>query len=374
MDFAQGRIATLHDLGDHTPAAPTDDAAVVVPMTDREHGTHAAERTLAWLETVDPGAVVVPLRSPRDRVGPTREWLSGFDLRLELVWCGGDRLGSLLAERGLDGEVGKGRDLWLGLGLAAADHEYVVCHDADRRTYSPADVPRLLAPLAGGFSFVKGYYARVEDRRLYGRLCRLFYVPLVRALADRREAPVLRYLAAFRYALAGEFAATATLARRLRLERRFGLEVGTLGDAFDHAGFAGTAQVDLGRYEHDHRPVVGPSGLADMSEDVAAALFRVVEARGVEPDYATLPDRYREAAEVLCRQYAADAAHNGLRYDAAEERDQVETYAAAVRPPGVDDRLPAWTGAPLEPGDVREAARADLAALGERDPVGFQRG
>ncbi|MFB6352928.1 MAG: glycosyl transferase family 2 [Halobacteriales archaeon] len=363
MDYAQERVATLHDLEGHTPDAPVDAAAVVVPLAEREHASLAAERTFDALAMLDPGRVVVPLRAAPDRVPAVREWLDTFELPVELLWCGGERLDGLLAQHGLDGDAGKGRDVWLALGVAAEAAEYVVCHDADRRTYSTADVPRLLAPLADGFAFTKGYYARVEDGRLYGRLCRLCYAPLVRTLAERHRAAVLDYLEAFRYALAGEFGLSAGLARRLPVERRFGLEVGTLGGAFDHAGFDGTAQVDLGRYEHDHRSVHGPAGLADMATDVIAALCRVVEHRGVAPEYATLAERYRRTAETLLEQYAADAAANGLRFDADEERAQVEAYADAIAPPGADDRLPAWADAPLDPAEVREAATADLESV-----------
>jgi len=363
MEYVQERVATLHDYGGDPPEAPTDRAAVVVPMTEREYGTWATERTLSTLSALDPGRVIVPLRASPDAVSDFEAWLAGFDLPLEVLWCSGESLEALLDARGLDGEAGKGRDVWLALGVATTDHPFVVCHDADVRSYEAADVSRLLAPLEWGFAFSKGYYARVENDRLYGRLCRLLYRPLVRALSDRHDAPVLDYLGAFRYALAGEFAATAQVARGLRVERRFGLEVGTLGGTFDLAGFDGTAQVDLGRYEHDHRAVSGPDGLADMSDDVAAAVLRVVEAHGVEPDYESLPAAFREAAGALVRGYDADARFNGLTYEAAEEREQVDRYAEAVHPPGTDDRLPAWDAVDLEPSTVLEAARADLDSV-----------
>lgn len=363
MDYAQEQIATLHDLTDHRPDAPVDAAAVVVPIAEREAGSLAAERTFERLESVAPGTVIVPLRANPERVAAVRDWLGAYDLPVELLWCGGPRLTELLAERGLNGNAGKGRDLWLALGVAIAEHDYIVCHDADRRTYSETDVPRLLAPLADGFEFSKGYYARVENGRLYGRLWRLFYVPLVRALAETADAAVLDYLGAFRYALAGEFALTAGLAGALRIERRYGLEVGTLGGAFEEAGFDGTAQVDLGRYAHDHRAVTGPKGLAAMAQDVSAALFRVVEAAGLEPDYAALSARYRTVADGLIDQYAADATHNGFEFDRSHEAQQVDQYAEAIQPPGVDTRLPPWREVALDPGEVREAVTADLEAI-----------
>ncbi|WP_135825597.1 glycosyltransferase family protein [Halorussus ruber] len=364
MEYGQERIATLHDLTGRVPDAPTDRTAVVVPMTEREYAGLAAERVLSELESVAPEEVVVPLRAPPEKVGPFLDWLGGFDLPLSVVWCNGPGVTDLLAERGLNGEAGKGRDVWLALGVATADSEYVVVHDADAKTYEAADVSRLCYPLAQGYDFSKGYYARVENGKLYGRLCRLFYEPLVRALADANpDAAVLDYLGAFRYALAGEFGATSDLVRSLRVERHWGLEVGQLGEAFAHAGFEGTAQVDLGRYEHDHRAVSGPTGLSDMSRHVGTALLRAVESHGVSPDYDTLPDRYRRAAGELVEQYAADAGFNGLDYDPAEEREQVDIYAEAVVSPGADRRLLAWRETDLTPGEVLAASEEDVAAV-----------
>ncbi|GAA0244560.1 glycosyl transferase family 2 [Haladaptatus pallidirubidus] len=372
MEYVQEQVTTLHDITGRVPDVPTDRTAVVVPMTDREYRSATASRIFAELESVGPGRVVIPLRAPSERVGAVRDWLAEFDLPMTLLWCNDPRVTDLLEAHGLNGAVGKGRDVWLALGVAAMDADFVVCHDADAKTYCSEIVPRLLSPLDSGFSFTKGYYARVEDGKLYGRLFRLFYAPLVRALRNAHDAPVLSYLGAFRYALAGEFGVTAELASNLRIERDWGLEVGTLGEAFGRVGFDGTAQVDLGRYEHDHRGVSGSGGLSAMSDGVGRALFRVCEANGVSPDYETLPVRYRKTATQFVRQYAADAAFNGLRYDVAAEREQVKTYSEAVRSPRdsgsptesvgepVGGLLPAWSDAPIDPADVREATRPRL--------------
>ncbi|WP_207590682.1 glycosyl transferase family 2 [Halomontanus rarus] len=361
MEYTQERIATLHQLTGTPPdlgpdGRIVDDTAVVVPMTDREHASLAAERVLTELEAVDPAYVFVPVRAAPERIGPFREWLESFDLSLSVLWCNAPAVEDLLVEAGLANGFGKGRDVWLALGPAAAACEYVVVHDADASSYEAAHVSRLLAPLTMGFDFSKGYYARVENGRLYGRLFRLFYEPLLRALEDAHDAPILDYLGSFRYALAGEFAMTADLAHRLRAPRAWGLEVGTLGDAFAHAGLDGTAQVDLGRHEHDHRSVGGDTGLEGMSREVAATLLGVLEEGGVDPDYGTLPDRYRESGRRLIEQYRADARFNGLAYDAAAEREQVDRYADSIRPPEEDRRLPPWTDAPFAPETVRTAA------------------
>jgi len=360
MEYVQERVTTLHDYGGAAPDAPTDRTTVVVPMTERDHPSLAAERVFETLSTVDPASVLVALRASPDRVGAVRSWLDGFDLPVSVLWCNAASLIERLRAVGLPGGSGKGRDVWLALGVAAAESEFVAVHDADAKSYAPTHVPRLLFPLARGDEFSKGYYARVENDRLYGRLNRLFYVPLVRALAETTDAPVLDYLGAFRYALAGEFAMTADLARQVRTPPGWGLEVATLGTAFRSAGFEGSAQVDLGQHEHDHRSVGGPDGLGDMCLEVSDALAHVLADAGVDPDYDSLPERYRAVADGLVEQYAADAAFNDLSYDPAIERAQVDTYATAVSAPGPDDRLPPWNDAPLAPEDVRALSRDGL--------------
>ncbi|MFB6252203.1 MAG: glycosyl transferase family 2 [Halobellus sp.] len=369
MEYVQARVTTLHDLADPVPTAPTDRTAVVVPMSERDSETAAADRVFSTLEGLNPARVIVPLRADATRVAAISEWLSTYDLRTELLWCDGPRIADLLSDAHLDGARGKGRDVWLGLGRATTE-EFVVVHDADTTTYDESFVSRLLFPLANGYDFSKGYYARVENDRLYGRLFRLFYAPLVRVLLDERPDPFLKYLDAFRYALAGEFGATARAARQIRTPRRWGLEVGTLGDAFDVAGFDGTAQVDLGKYEHDHRSVDGSAGLSEMSRSVGETLLRTVVEHGVEIDFDTLESRYCGAARTLVDQYAQDAAFNGFEFDREHERTQIDRYADAVRAPdSPDDRLPAWETTSLSPGAVADAATADLAdVVGAGDP------
>lgn len=377
MEFAQEAVTTLHDFGVADPPAPVDRASVLVPMVGREHGTVAAERLFEALETLDPLEVIVPLRAPPDRAAAIGEWLESFSIPVRVLWCSGPRLSNRVPTYASQQETGKGRDMWLGLGVARGD--YIVSHDADATTYTPTDTAKLLAPLdmgleapplgreSGGYSFVKAYYARVENNRLYGRLTRLLYEPLVEAIASEHDADILTYLGAFRYGLAGESAMTADLTRSMRVHPRWGFEVGALGAAFAYGGLQGSAQVDLGRYEHDHRSVEGPSGLSSVSGDVADALFHVLEDHGVNPDYDTLAERYRGRAFERIRAYEADAAFNGLCYDPGNERRQVDTYARSVAPPGRDPRLPAWTETDLDPADLFRAATADLEAARDGD-------
>ncbi len=367
MEYAQERIATLHHLsaqpvGFEGLEAVLERAAIVVPMTDREHDSPAATGVLTALESIEPSPnrVVVPVRADPDRIDDMRVWLESFDLPVSVLWCTAPEVREVLTAQGLDGSLGKGRDVWLALGavLEYDDVEYVVVHDADSTSYRADHVARLLRPLAAGYEFSKGYYARVENERLYGRLCRLFYEPTIRTLARNHDEPILEYLGAFRYALAGEFAMTTELARALRPPRSWGLEVATLGDAFRTAGFDGSAQVDLGIHRHEHRVVDGDDGLEGMSRAVATALLRVLENGGVDIDYESLPSAYRETADRLVEQYRADAAFNELTYDADAERAQVDRYAESLERPPADSRLPAWNQTTLDGTAVREATTA----------------
>jgi glucosyl-3-phosphoglycerate synthase len=372
MDFAQDRVTTLHALSgaDRIPEAPTDRTAVLVPIVENDVGS-GLDRVFTALETVDPERVVVVLRAAADRVGTIDERLDSYAIPLELLCCNGPRVEGLLRAHDLDGPTGRGHDVWLGPALAARSR-FVAIHDADAASYTAAYVPRLLAPLAGAgtngserYGCTKGYYARIEDGRLYGRLCRLLYAPLVRTLVDHHGAPVLSYLDSFRYGLAGEHAMTADLARRVCVRRGWGLEVGLLGEVFRAVGPGAVAQVDLRDHDHEHRSIDGVTGLSAMAESVTDALLQAVEGAGVRPAYASLPGRYRERAEAFAEAYRADAAFSGLAHDAAAERRQIAVYAESISPPEEDDRLPAWEEAPIAPGVVREAARADLEAVAD---------
>jgi glucosyl-3-phosphoglycerate synthase len=368
MDYLQERITTLHNLTDSVPPMPDGDSAVVVPIAGESEAAVTPTHVFDALETVSPSEVVVPLRAPQTVVAAFDRWTAGFDLDVTTLWCNAPTVAPVLDSHGLDGPMGKGRDVWLGLGLAARDADYVAVHDADASTYSEAHVPRLLAPLGMDHSFVKGYYARVEDGQLYGRLARLFVAPLLRALSKAHHDPLLDYLSAFRYPLAGEFAVTAEAARSIRAQRAWGLEIGMLGEAYDVVGEAATAQVDLGMHRHDHRPVGGRGGLSTMAEEVGEALFRVLEDHELQPEYESLPGAYRDAAADLVWQYGTDATVNGLSYDAEAERSQVDSYAERIRAPGPDDRLPAWTDTALSPTAVLDAARR---ALGQTSDTGL---
>lgn len=341
MEYRQERVTTLHDYSGARPEVPLDSTTIVIPMTETDYRRISTERVFRTLEAVEPGQVLVALRATRQTVAEIVSWIESFDVRSTVLWCNAPAIQPLLASHELDGPVGKGRDVWLALGIAR-NSDYIVVHDVDAANYDERTVKRLLFPLTRDHAFSKAYYARIEENRLYGRLFRLLVVPLLDALDEAYHAPILSYLRSFRYTLAGEFAMTGELAESIRAPRGWGLEIGTLGDAFHTAGFDGSAQVDLGIHQHDHRPVDGPGGLGDMASEVAETLFMVIEEFGIEPEYERLPERYRTWGKRRIDQYETDAAFNGFDYDKDQEHRQVNVYADAINPPGTDDRLPPW--------------------------------
>jgi len=108
-----------------------------------------------------------------------------------ILWNDGPRLQALdkqlqaldLAPR----ELGKGRNVWYCMGyvLASGKCESVALHDCDIVTYDRSLLARLIYPVAHprfNYEFCKGYYARVADGKINGRVSRLLVTPLLRAL------------------------------------------------------------------------------------------------------------------------------------------------------------------------------------------------
>ena len=87
-------------------------------------------------------------------------------------------------------EPGKGRNVWYCIGyvLGARNSSVVALHDCDIVTYSREMLARLVYPVtnpAFPYVFAKGYYPRIADGSLNGRVTRLLVTPLLLALVWR---------------------------------------------------------------------------------------------------------------------------------------------------------------------------------------------
>lgn len=366
MDLVQGPVTTLHDFDTGRTAWPTPDFAAVVPMTARDAGTQTATGVIEAISTHDPTAIVVPIRSDREAVGPVLSWLETLDAAIEPIWCPARPVQSFFESHGVT-TPGKGADVWFGLGLASAAADVVLCFDADVATADADQVGRLLAPHRTGIDFTKAYYARLEGERFYGRLFRLLYQPLLAALRRRRNDERVRFLDAFRYALAGEFAIDADAVRRWHVPARMGLEIGTLGEAHRILDTDAVAQVDLGRHEHHHRDVTGSAGLAGIAPQVTGTLFDVVFDADDASSLDGLRAEYRKEAARYVERYRRDAHFNDLAYDLEDERMQVASYAEAVDAPSPPTWLPAWQEIDVDPFAIASRSVAAVTPSGEAD-------
>ena len=403
-DFHQpGAITTLHRLGRPGPErlerellgfASQRPIALVLPCLHAELRDEALKGIIDQLRSVRYLEQVVVSVSGTDRREAYEEMRAAFEgVRnrhgdpVTLIWNGGPRLQEIygrLEDEGLDaGADGKGRAVWMGLGyVLASDRARVIAlHDCDIRDYSRELLARLCYPLANptmNYEFAKGYYGRVSDR-LYGRVTRLFMTPFLRAMkAVIGPNPLLEFLDAFRFPLAGECAMTTDLARSTRMPSDWGLEVGMLAEVFRNCSHKRVCQVGIvENYEHKHRELTGPKGGLDrMVVDIGASLIRNLASYGVEFDAGflnTLSVAYVRMAQDAVARYSDDAALNGLHFDRHEEEVAVETFSEALRTAGLSfvgdpmgaPQIPNWnrvaSALPELLLDLRQAVEADAA-------------
>ena len=127
------------------------------------------------------------------------------------------------------------------------------------------------------------------------------------------------------------------LARVNRIPADWGLEVGTLAEAFRNCAVSRTCQVDLmDNYEHKHQDVSeedSTRGLSRMAGDIAKSLFRTLAAEGLvftADDFRSLEVRYVRIAQDTIARYYADALLNGLRFDRHAEESTVAAFARSL--------------------------------------------
>jgi len=276
-----------------------------------------------------------------------REIMSRLPGKVRIVWNDGPRIKKLIRELKENeftvGKQGKGRGVWMALGYALTDKHIrtIALHDCDIVNYDRALLARLVYPIANpatDFEYTKGYYARVESG-LKGRVTRLFFTPLVRALQSIHPGiTFLEFLDSFRYPLSGEFALIRSLATGIRIAPTWGLEMSMLSEVWEKSASSRVCQVEIADlYEHKHQDLVSgefDSGLGGMAFDIASTMFSNAAQTGVVftgNTFNTLLLSYQRLARVAIEQYNAVAMLNGLEYDRHNEIQAVETFIGALR-------------------------------------------
>jgi glucosyl-3-phosphoglycerate synthase len=283
-------------------------------------------------------------------------------------------------------ELGKGRNVWYCMGyiLASGKAESVALHDCDILTYERSLLARLIYPVANprfNYEFCKGYYARVADAKINGRVSRLLVTPLLRALKKTLgDMEYLQYMDSFRYPLAGEFSFRRDVLNDILIPSDWGLEIGVLSEMYRNYSNNRLCQADIADvYDHKHQDLSAENeegGLSKMSIDISKALFRKLATRGVTfntETFRSLKAAYYRIALDFVETYHNDAVMNGLTLDIHKEEQAVELFAENIMKAGEAflDRpmerpfIPSWnrviSAIPDVLDQLREAVEADHA-------------
>jgi len=377
LDIKQEEITTLHELcidkrklmRSVTTVAEERPVSVILPMLYKEIKSDALKNIITGLNKCKYlNKVVIPLAAKNQR---EFEHVKIFFKKLQIpniiMWCNGPKVEKLLNELRNDGidllkYHGKGRDVWLAMGIASIDSYGIALHDADIVHYNEMIPTKLLYPILEpelDFKFNKGYYARVdlENQIIYGRVFRLFLHPLLRAFVDNigYETDFIRFLRSFRYPISGEFALTSDLARDIDLPGDWGLEIGIMSEIYKNVALKRICQTDLGFYDHKHQKIGSSDekGLTKMTGDLLKTLLRVlIEEDHIEISKETLISirvLYVQHARELIRKYHADAHFNNLKYDRHLEETIVDKFNQQIMKSGISylskpvgTRIPDW--------------------------------
>ncbi len=360
--FQNGNITTLHKLRDRPIEALEDELhsfadarpmALILPSLYSELEGDALPRIVEHLGHAGYiSDIIIGLdRATKAQFQYAQKFFSALPQRTHLLWNDGQRLRGLDQQLSADGlsprHEGKGRNAWFCLGYALAlEHvEAVALHDCDILTYDRSFPARLFYPIANptfSFEFCKGYYARIADDKLSGRLTRLFVTPLVRALKKVVGGlDYLEFMDSFRYPLSGEFSMRRDFIKSVRIPGDWGLEVGILSEVYRNLSRHQVCQVDIAdTYDHKHQVLSAEekeSGLVKMSGEIAKSLFRKLGTEGVvlsAESFRTIKASYFRIALECIEQYYYDAKINGLQFERHSEEGSVDLFAQSIMQAG----------------------------------------
>jgi len=376
LDARQDEVTTLHDLcvdkknliKSVSEAVRVRPSAVIMPMLYREIKSNALSEIKNGLSKCNYlNEIIIPLAAKDEKeFNQVKRFFKDLKTPHLIMWCNGPRVEKLLIGLKREGlnllkYAGKGRDVWLAMGIASINNYAFALHDADVQNYDEMIPTKLLFPIVEpeiDFKFNKGYYARVnlEQKIMYGRVYRLFLNPLLRAFIDNigHETEFIRFLRSFRYPISGEFALTSDLARDVDLPGDWGIEIGIMAEMYRNVTSKSICQTDLGFYDHKHQKIGSDSkGLVKMSGDILKTLLRIL----IEEDNITISKEalitlrvlYVRYARDVIRKYHADAHFNNLKYDRHLEESIVEKFSRQIMSSGtsymrkpVGTRIPDW--------------------------------
>lgn len=354
--FQNGAITTLHNLSNRSLEDMEADLmrfskhrpmSLLLPSLYSELEGEAMPRILKILAEV-PYLSEIVIGLDRANESQYRDALKQFSIlpqHVRVLWNDGPRLRELDAQLLRDGlapkEAGKGRNVWYCLGyiMASGRGEAIALHDCDVVTYDRMMLARLFYPVANpnfSYEFCKGYYSRVANGKINGRVCRLLVTPLIRTLMKiYGHTKYLEYMDSFRYSLAGEFSFRRDVINDLRIPSDWGLEIGVLSEMHRNYSTNRLCQVDIAHaYDHKHQDISfddEQGGLSKMSIDIAKSFFRKLATQGTvfsSETFRSIKATYFRVALDFVETYRNDAIINGLNFDIHKEEQTVELFAS----------------------------------------------
>lgn len=364
MDFYQnGIITTLHNLMDRSTEELEADLVkfakkrplgLILPSLYSELQLPALSNIVKELKQVPYlTEIVIGLdRASEAEYRHALEFFSVLPQNVKVIWHDGPRMKAIhkkLVEEGIAPEApGKGRNVWYMIGYVLGSNKVqsVALHDCDIKTYNRSLLAKLIYPVANpqfNYAFAKGFYTRISNNTMNGRVTRLLVTPLIRALKNtvgthnEKASEFLHYMDSYRYPLAGEFAFRTGIISDLRIPSDWGLEIGMLSEMKRNISSNRICQVDIADiYDHKHQEMSADDaqrGLSKMSIDISKAFFRKLAAEGVvfsQESFRTVKASYIRIALDLIESYHNDAIMNGLTLDVHKEESAVELFAQNI--------------------------------------------
>ena len=362
-DFSQnGIVSTLHDFGTKSTTEIEKDLLnfskerkmeLILPCLYSELEGGALPNIVDQIsKTKYLNHVIIGLdKASESQAKKAWKFFKKINLPFTILWNDGPKLKKLdseLKKKNLaPNQMGKGRNVWycIGMCIARDTARSVALHDCDIKTYDRRMLAKLFYPVVNplfNFEFCKGYYPRIANNKMNGRVARLLVGPLLTALEKTiGQSDYLNFMKSFKYPLAGEFSFRRNVLPELRISSDWGIEVGILSEMQRSFSPNNICQVDLAdTYDHKHQDLSiddETKGLSKMSIDIIKTFIKKLATQGnsfSREKFRSLKATYYRSALDLIDIYRSDAEMNGLKFDSHKEEEAVELFAVNIMKAG----------------------------------------
>ena len=202
-DFSQnGIVSTLHDFGTKSTTEIEKDLLsfskerkmeLILPCLYSELEGSALPNIVDQIsKTKYLNHVIIGLdKASESQAKKAWKFFKKINVPFTILWNDGPKLKKLdseLKKKNLaPNQMGKGRNVWycIGMCIARDTARSVALHDCDIKTYDRRMLAKLFYPVVNplfNFEFCKGYYPRIANNKMNGRVARLLVGPLLTAL------------------------------------------------------------------------------------------------------------------------------------------------------------------------------------------------